>query len=179
MEALKKTLVIVRYQEDIGWSNQFPDVSKTIIQKGGDFDYGREASGFFKFIIDNYDTLEGYYYFFQGNPFDHCPNCIQSILGTPSTPYQEFGQNDHQDDKNGCPCHPGLKVGWVYEELYNKPSPELFGFKAGGGQFVVHTDRIKVHPKSFYEKGLQLCKDYDNAPWCFERLWRTIFNGNV
>ena len=80
-------IVIARYQEDVSWSKEFSNV--IIYNKGEPLDQyyneikldnvGREAHTYFKHICDNYDNLDEYTIFLQGNPFDHSPNIIQNL----------------------------------------------------------------------------------------------------
>jgi hypothetical protein len=175
--ALLKTLVIAKYQENIDWSTRLsPDIRVVVIRKGVDLPViGREAASFFWYIKEHYDELKGYYYFVQGNPFAHAPDLLRQLAKEP-VEYEEYGTWEVLDDGEGRPHHPGLPIKRVYERLFKKEAPRLFGFKAGGGQFVVSAERIKQHPKSFYEDAYKVCEEEEKAPWVYERLWRTMFS---
>ena len=75
-----KTVVIAKYNENIDWVKELnDDIKVDIVQKGVDLEvFGREAASFFYYIVKNYDNLDGYYYFVQGNPFDHCKKLIRA-----------------------------------------------------------------------------------------------------
>jgi hypothetical protein len=171
------TVVIARYEDDISWSEGFEGVKVDVVQKGVDLEvFGREAASFFWYIINNYDSLEGHYVFCQGNPLDHAPRIVEQVNQGVLHDYVEYG-NRLLTDRPMSTSHPGLNIGVVYEELFDEPSPPVFGFAVGGGQFMVSTNNIKLRPKSFYEKALSICETNDMAPWVFERLWRVIFSG--
>lgn len=174
-----KTIVIARFDEGLHWTNQLSnDFKVEVVQKGVDLeDYGREASSFCWYIIKHYEELEGSYVFCQGAPYHHSINFVDRVNRADySQDYFEFGDHEHIDQRvSSYHSDPKVLNGEVYEKLFGNPSPKVFGFKAGGGQFMVSTKNIKKHPKEFYEKALQICKDYPMAPWAFERLWRTIF----
>ena len=83
-------IVIARYNEDIKWSKKYSS-NVLIINKGDKIDgienqifysnVGREGHSYYKYIVDNYDNLDDYIIFLQGNPFDHSPDIIK-ILDT-------------------------------------------------------------------------------------------------
>lgn len=175
-----KTVVVARLNEDLSWTDKLnKDIKVDVVQKGVDLEeYGREAASFFWYIIKHYNKLKGHYIFVQGKPFDHAPQLVEKVNECSEEPYIEFGNELHQDTKiSKFHSNPTVNIGEVYEGLFNKPSPEKFGFVAGGGQFMVSTNNIKRHNKSFYEKALSVCRNNEMAPWIFERLWRTIFKG--
>jgi hypothetical protein len=78
-------IVVSRYNEDVNWTKQFNNV--IIYNKGeklsDDFNQillnnvGREGHTYYKHIYDNYDNLDDYIIFLQGNPFDHSPDIIK------------------------------------------------------------------------------------------------------
>ena len=83
-------IVIARYNEDIEWSKKYSS-NVLIINKGDKIEgienqifypnVGREGHSYYKYIVDNYDNLDEYIIFLQGNPFDHSPDIIK-ILDT-------------------------------------------------------------------------------------------------
>lgn len=176
-----KTVVIARLNEDISWTKGIsPDIKVEVVQKGVDLEeYGREAASFFWYITKHYDELCGSYVFVQGSPFDHAPNIVEQINTCEEASFVELGTNRLLDYRvSTYHVAPPVNIGEVYEQLFNKPSPEHFEFVAGGGQFLVSTDNIKNHPKEFYEKALSICSSNSMAPWVFERLWKVIFGEN-
>lgn len=84
---VKICIVVARYNENVSWTKQFPNV--IIYNKGqplsGDFNevfldnVGRECHTYYKYIYDNYHNLTDYTIFLQGNPFDHSMNIIHDI----------------------------------------------------------------------------------------------------
>lgn len=81
-------IVIARYNEDIEWSKKYSS-NVLIINKGDNIEgienqifypnVGREGHSYYKYIVDNYDNLDDYIIFLQGNPFDHTPNIINIL----------------------------------------------------------------------------------------------------
>ena len=84
---MKINIVVARYNENIEWTKQFPNV--IIYNKGNKLkddinniclnNVGREGHTYYKYICDNYDNLEDYTIFLQGRPFDHSPNIIFNL----------------------------------------------------------------------------------------------------
>jgi hypothetical protein len=82
-------ILVARYNEDIEWTNQFTNV--VIYNKGTKLEnnynheeimlenVGREGHTYYKYICDNYDNLDDYIIFLQGNPFDHCSDIINLL----------------------------------------------------------------------------------------------------
>lgn len=170
---MKKTIVVARYKEDMKWlSNIPPDINKSIIQKGEHLENkGREPSSFIYYILEHYDTLEGTYYFVQGNPFDHCPDLRFQLLNNDD---RLLGNKKHVSDGYGRGAHPGLAVKEVYEYILDKKFPDKVEFVAGG-QFCVSADTIKKHPKEFYQKCYDILIQGDVTCYIFERIWGSIF----
>jgi len=80
-------LVVARYNENIEWTKQFSDV---VIYNKGKSDVneynpiilpnvGREGHTYYKYIYDNYDNLEDFTAFLQGDPFFHNPDIIKEL----------------------------------------------------------------------------------------------------
>ena len=82
-------IIVARYNEDVSWTKQFPNV--LIYNKGEKLNeeegynevmlnnVGRESHTYYKYIYDNYDNLDDYTAFLQGNPFDHSPNIVENL----------------------------------------------------------------------------------------------------
>jgi len=80
-------IIVARYNENVEWTKQFPNV--IIYNKGKELDnsykevllnnVGREGHSYYTYICDNYEKLEDYTIFLQGTPFDHSPNIISNL----------------------------------------------------------------------------------------------------
>lgn len=80
-------IIVSRYNENVDWTRQFANV--LIYNKGTELtgfsnvinldNVGKEGHTYYKYIYDNYDNLEDYTIFLQGNPFDHSPNIVFNI----------------------------------------------------------------------------------------------------
>lgn len=186
-------IIVARYNEDMEWTKQFPNV--IIYNKGEPLNVdnelflenvGREGHTYYKYICDNYDTLDDYTVFLQGNPFDHSPNIIANL--------------------NNLINNTNLHIGFVYlselmyattleqekyafgdlfiniENIYEK----IFGIRGvpdkqfvfgAGAQFVVSKNNILKNPKEFYENIVKILEYSDNPieGHFVERFHKLIF----
>jgi len=75
-------IVVARYKEDVSWTKQFDNVF--IYNKGDELEgydnvikldnVGREPHTYYKHIYDNYNNLNEYTIFLQGDPHAHVRN---------------------------------------------------------------------------------------------------------
>lgn len=187
-------IIVSWYNENIEWTEQFSDV--IIYNKGeplNDSKYneiilknvGREGHTFYHHIVDNYDNLDDYQIFLQGNPFDHYSNILfflNQIKIEQIFPHDFFFLSDEMliCNLNGCKYHANLPIKYIYKELFENPKTfDMFEFAFGcGGQFIVSKRCILKKPKSFYEKIVKML-EYDNCPiegYIIERLNGVIFS---
>ena len=203
--------VIARYSEDVSWANDLK-FSYTIYNKGKDTipgsktldNIGREAHTYFTHIVLNYNSLQDFTVFLQGNPFPHMQetadvhvlnklvieNAGKQRAFTPFAWFRlacdQLGRPHDMNDpaKKGRWAGYGkdIPVGKVFEKLFHHPAPQKFIATAPTGLFMVSRDRILCRPIGFYQAALKLIlkdpDDTDNTGHAFERLWNTIFNGN-
>lgn len=186
-------IVIARYNEDVGWSKQYPNV--IVYNKGEKLDdgynevflnnVGREGHTYYKYICDNYDNLEDYTIFLQGNPFDHSPNIIYNLnhyryvkelsidfeFLSEGVCYSTLDVQCHRNCEN-INIHQtwefvfGVKCGYTDECIFG-----------GGAQFIVSKNRILKRPKEFYEKIVKML-EYSISPiegYDIERFHKYIF----
>ncbi len=156
---------IARYKEDIRWVNELK-CTFTVLDKETEGNWGRESSSYIKFILDNYENLEGDYVFCQGNPFEHDKDFL-SNLNT-----KKYFGSVLESDAKGCPSHCGLPISETASRLGIAQDKYTF---VAGAQFKVSAENIKARPKEFYQKCLEILKD-DVQAYVFERLWLIIFN---
>ena len=185
-------IVVARYNEDVEWSKQFPNV--IIYNKGSklegnynevilDKNVGREGHSYYKYIYDNYENLEDYTIFLQGNPFDHSPNLVQNINNyindkNINISFEFLSENILECNLNGCKEHPGLPLAGMFTYLFNiKRKNMKFKFGAGG-QFIVSKSQILKRPKSFYLKIIRLLEKDINPieGYVIERFHKLIFS---
>jgi len=183
-------IVIARYYENIEWAKQFNNV--LVYNKGcvlgGNYseiflpNVGREGHTFYKHIYDNYDNLDDYTIFLQGDPFPHSSNVIKIINDYVNNPNLNIDFeliSDYVIDCNlsGCNYHPNIPLIYVYEKLFNERK-ENMDFKFGaGGQFIVSKKTILKKPKEFYLKLVEMLQ-YDINPiegFVIERFHKLIF----
>jgi hypothetical protein len=192
-------IVVARYNEDIEWINQFQSIS-VIYNKGNKLEtplicnevlldnVGREGHTYYKYICDNYDNLEKYTIFLQGNPFDHSPNIISNlnkyIHDTQLNNDFEFeflSEKIFDCNLSGCHYHYDLPLIDVYETLFMERKKDMdFQFGAGG-QFIVSKSLILNKPKEFYQKIVDMLQN-DNHPiegFVIERFHKIIFTTPV
>lgn len=183
-------IVVSRYQENVEWTKEFPNV--LIYNKGEPLDttyraiqtenVGREGHTFYKYIYDNYENLEDYTIFLQGNPFDHIPTIREKLLNYSEAEnlnidFEFVSSNILTTNLRGCPYHPGLPLIPVYQYLFGEWR-EDFEFQFGqGGQFIVSKRAIHRRPREFYFKVMNLLS-HDVCPiegYVIERFHGLIF----
>jgi hypothetical protein len=188
MPAIK--LVISRYNENLDWANQLSNV--LIYNKGALIDsahpiltlpnFGREGHTIFHHIYDNYENLDEYTAFLQGNPFDHSPNLISNLtkyISSDSIPdFQYLSENYYDTYVFDCPHHSCLPMRIVYNKVFgcNMMENKKMAF-ASGAQFIVSKRRILQRPREFYKNIIEIL-EYSVKPvegWAIERLQNEIF----
>lgn len=181
-------LVVSRYNEDIEWTKKYSNV--VIYNKGTPLvgysnvidlpNVGREGHTYYYHIYTNYDSLDEYTIFLQGNPFDHTPN-LHSILED----IDKFNGSYKSLCKHILPCtnvqcifHPNLPMLKVYCELFG-PCMYIKQFTFGAGaQFIVSKECIHKRTKEFYKRIVDLL-GYDKSPiegYVIERYHGLIFD---
>lgn len=185
-------LVVAHYNENLDWLEK-TKVNKTVFHKGSSAPYGirlqnigREAHTYLFYIVENYDNLQDYTIFCQGNPFDHFREMLQLLNNLPSLrslkKYKEIFvlTHDHvaSDDRNGRPhCYPPVELGKESDRLFSNIFKE-FSFTPGA-QFVVPKEIILNRSKDFYKKCLAADWLYPHMPVVYERLWLKIFDKEI
>jgi Protein of unknown function (DUF3431)/Glycosyl transferase family 2 len=183
-------LVISRYNENLDWANQFSNV--LIYNKGNNVtishniitlpNVGREGHTIFHHIYENYDCLDEYTAFLQGNPFDHSPNLISNLtkyISSECIPdFQYLSENYYDTYVFDCPHHSCLPMRIVYNKVFgcNMLENKKMSF-ASGAQFIVSKRRILQRPREFYKNIIEIL-EYSVKPvegWVIERLQNEIF----
>jgi hypothetical protein len=197
-------VVVSRYTEDIHWTQYFPKNMVVIYNKGNSLDsfkyhpvinlpnVGREGHTYYHYIYENYDNLEDYTAFLQGNPFDHQTMILPEIdkfrkpSGEKPADFYALCQHTCTCTISGCSRHHGpLPMIDVYEHLFPEhkvgvdiatDTPVSFG---EGGQFVVSRELVHKKPREFYLKIVKLLEKEVCPPegYVLERLHRVIFCG--
>lgn len=189
--------IVARYNEDISWTKDFPNV--TLINKGEKLEetfghtvielenVGREGHSYYKWIYDNYENiLEDYIIFVQGNPFDHSPNILTNLhkYMNDSNLNNDFIYISQLHNKTTLlkECDKKLYCTTIlrtYQDLFRfiKES-EIVG--AWGAQFMVSKRSILTKSKAFYEKLVNLVGHSINPDegYHFERLHHEIMSYN-
>lgn len=182
-------IVVSRYTEDIEWIDEFRPYI-VLYNKGPDFiegaiplpNVGREGHTYFHYICENYDNLDDYTIFLQGNPFDHSPDiCCQLrdfLLNGSTVDFSYF--HKHHVSYNlihGCYYHPGLPIQAVYELLFERKADNRDISFGPGAQFIVSRERILRRPRAFYQKIVNML-GYHYGPdegFVIERMHPLIF----
>jgi hypothetical protein len=188
---VKYRIVVARYTEDIKWIS---DPNSLIYNKGPPLhtdlpvvnlpNVGRESDTYLTHIIENYDNLDEYIVFLQGNPFDHSPNlmrdltCLIKRIESGETLIYENLSNAFLDcNISGCQHHPNLPLLSCYNRLFGSSIKEKsFKFSAGA-QFLVSREAIHRHPLIFYNRAKEMV-DYTINPiegFVLERFWCMFF----
>lgn len=175
------SVVVARYKEDINWLKDIHH--KTYLYNKGEDEVGikldnvgREAHTFLYHIVNNYDDLEDFTIFLQGNPFDHglkTSNDINNIkIESEFIPLNGL--------ISGCKYYEskGTIPSFCEEHNIDTKHTDIVTFTPGA-QFAVSREKIKKHPKEFYEKLLKTLSNNGSNPeeaHVMERLWSYIFN---
>lgn len=177
-------LVIARYKEDLGWEEKYNCI---IYNKGESVpntislaNVGREGHTYIYHILSNYEKLDDYTVFLQGNPFDHTRDLFSKL--------KEFEELQSKpdffnlcneiliNDGKGKPNHwVDIPVSYYYNDLFKLPRTEfIYG---AGAQFIVSKERILSRPKSFYSNIMKHLETNIDPPsvYCYERMWQYIF----
>ena len=188
--------VVARYQENVDWTNGLPHA--IIYNKGTTPpnsrhpsislpNLGREGLTYLHHIIENYDKLDDYTCFLQGNPFDHTPRLEQRITsfqqkldaGQAVPGYEPLSKNIYTI--NLCYDITDFSLHALLIDTYRKvfgrsKTDHTFAF-AAGAQFIVSRDTILSRPKSFYEAIVPLMSYSVHPPegFALERFWGMIF----
>jgi hypothetical protein len=197
------SIIVARYNENVEWTKQFPNVY--IYNKGtplGDGyneilldNVGREGHTYYKYICNNYENLEDYIIFLQGNPFDHSPNIISNLkkcvynknLNIEFEFLSEYIHNSsfHLESKN--PECKNIYNTWkrVFgknnynnEYLYNMINWDRECIFGAGAQFIVSKNTILKNSKDFY-KNIVTILEYSMNPiegYDIERFHKYIFS---
>jgi hypothetical protein len=184
-------IVVSRYNEDIEWTKPFGE-HIVLYNKGEDTidgaivlpNVGREGHTYFHYICENYDCLDDYTVFLQGNPFDHSPNVCSQLhrfLNEQMDCNIDFQYLDTSQITfnliHGCYCHPNLPIARVYETLFEKAATNRDIRFNPGAQFIVSKERIRKRPKAFYQKIVDML-GYHSGPdegYVIERFHPLIF----
>ncbi len=189
---LSYKIIVARYNENIDWTKHFENV--IIYNKGQALDdgyneiflinVGREGHTYYKYICENYNNLEDYTIFLQGNPFDHSPNIINNIDKYVSNiklniDFEFLSQEIHDSSLDlESSTYPECKN---FHETWKR----VFGVSNGnhectfgcGAQFIVSKKQILNNSKEFYENIVKIL-EYTVDPsegYHIERLHKYIF----
>lgn len=180
-------IVVSRFNEGIEWTKQLQNV---IIYNKGDDDLdqtynsiklqnvGREGHTYYTHIYNNYDNLDDYTAFLQGNPFDHSPNIIHDLTFPIKTDFQDLSTRIIKTTISKCPNHPGIPLLDVYQKLFNDGYTDTSIEFGAGAQFIVSKKFILSRPKTFYLQIINLLNKSINPleGFVIERFHRIIFD---
>ena len=184
-------IIVARYNENVEWTKDFSNV--IIYNKGESLNngyneillnnVGREQHTFYKYIYDNYDNLENYTIFLQGNPFDHLVNTIEKLNEIINN--KEYNKDFEilckliiTSNLSGCKYHANLPLIDVYEKLFNERKENMEFTFGSGGQFIVSKKNILKRPKDFYLKIVEILQNDINPDEGFviERFQKIILD---
>jgi hypothetical protein len=190
-------IVVARYNEDVEWTRRFPNV--LIYNKGESLNtevplyneillenVGREGHTYYKYICDNYDNLEDYTVFLQGEPFYHSPNLLLNLEYLVKNIHNmEFDFKYLSETLKDCSleqCHFSLEplpLKDVYEKLFEKRIDNLSFIFGAGAQYVVSKDAIQKRPREFYMKIVEMLQNKIDPieGYVIERFHLLIFSG--
>jgi hypothetical protein len=180
-------LVVARYNEDIEWTKKYDNV--IIYNKGLPLigysnvielpNVGREGHTYYHHIYTNYDNLDEYTIFLQGNPFDHTPNLddVIQLIKNFKDSFMSISNQTCITTTMFDNLNPSLPLFEVYQHLFG-PSNEIQTYYFGiGAQFIVSKECIQRHPREFYKKIVELLNKEINPieGYVIERYHSLIF----
>lgn len=198
-------IVVSRYNENIEWTKQFPNI--LIYNKGepisDDYNHiclpnvGREGHTIYTYIYNNYENLDEYTIFLQGDPFDHQKNIIEKIKNYLQMGIKldidfeylsdeiftvNFSDDTIFDDTVKDDLKPIIiPIRLVYNHLFNVYQLYDFRYTFGvGGQFIVSKRAILSRPREFYRKIVKIL-EYTKSPgegYVIERFHQLFFTGH-
>jgi hypothetical protein len=186
-------IIVARYNENLEWTKQFKNV--LIYNKGDKIsdeynqiilnNVGREGHTYFKYIYDNYDTLDDYTIFLQGFPFDHSPNIINDLLkytnnNDLSIDFDFLTSRILNCNLSSCCYYYGLPLIDTYEKIFNERKENIDFVFGAGAQFIVSKSQILKRSKDFYLKIIKLLENDINPieGFVIERFHKIIFSNN-
>ena len=181
-KVISKRLVISRYDENLFWLNKI-NFPYTLYNKGFIINVpnielpnvGKEGETYLRYILENYDNLEDFIIFCQGDPLKYCNDFINKVNNhTEITNINMLSDFISTDDMNGNPNHPGLKIHEVSLKL-GLPLKSEYTF-AAGSQYIVPKSLIINKSIEWWKKCYNVYNSNELSPWIFERIWPLIFN---
>lgn len=137
-----------------------------------------------KYIVDHYDDLHEYTIFTQADPSDHVHEHLLAFESTLAGGFGSFcfarsmyAQYTQNWARLHCVAISSERLGLPFTNINNKVKNVFFC--CPGAIFFVHRDRIRQHPKEFYQKIIELDNDqsffeyvlnYNHPAW----LWSEI-----
>lgn len=218
---MDRQIVLAHYQEDISWVHS-SEIPTLIYHKGNDLPnsphqviplnntpFGREGHTYLYHIVRNYDSLANTTFFLQGDPFPHISN-LQPLLNPTNEVIPLVDTYDPIQFRHSCnkrtrikcnsvvlslgltPMHSINQVIWQLAFPTEAP-PKNYLIYANGANFAVPSSRIRMRPRAFYQRLLELCEasepymDVLMQPgylpylcpaihaWALEVLWLYVF----
>ena len=191
-------IVISRYNEDVEWVKNLK-CSYTLFNKGEDSipdsiklsNVGREAHSYIHYILQNYNNLDNFTLFLQGDPVTHTDSPdIENFLNRLSSfvPEKSFGPIFSTEDYYDTTI---VSNNWYKQyplktyQIILEGNPNDLSFSKGA-QWYAHKYTIQYRSWSWWKFIYdELCKNelhgqsYTINPWTLERLWGYIFNLNI
>lgn len=192
------TVIVARYNENVDWVNEIKH--KVIIFNKGEPlslanvqclpNLGKEGQTFYHYIYDNYDNLDDYTIFLQGDPFDHCSDVIERINNFEKDPVDFYflASSIHLVALSDDEIYDDNKIKYkipnclVYNHIFDVFNIEDIKYTFGvGGQFIVSKQKILSNPREVYGK-IDKLLSRTKMPiegYVIERFPSLIFNKGV
>lgn len=141
-----------------------------------------KATCYLEYIVNSYDSLPDYVLFLDKTPFTNMTISqtafINALTNEPCILYDRTAWTQViKCLADGRPHHPGLQLNyWTSRFFPGQQPPNVYEFSVGA-QFMCSSQRIRSHPKSFYEGLLNNTKTNELDDFTMERLWYIVFYG--
>ena len=170
------------FNEDLEWLKKSPWPVSIVHHEGGtpvDYTYlipnvGMEASAYFKYIIERYDSLPDHVAFIHGHETAYHQQGDRPLLEMIKTANIEKYDYVPLNNAWRCICSNTHLVDQHTCIEANKFTLEPYFITCCGGQFIVSKKAILSNTKKQYEDWYATAKDKNDAI-LFEMIWHTLF----
>lgn len=170
----RRTIVVAQYKEDLSWTEPYKEDVVVIKKKREIPNIGREPYSYIWYILQNYDNLEGKYFFLQGNPLDHCPGLAQELSNTEGDFRWFSDRSNLVCDLMGRP-HDSVNIQKFLQSCGITYNHNTITF-TGCCLFMLSAQRIKSKPREYYALILNAITSTHRGEYAFERCVGILFN---
>lgn len=176
-------VVIAKYKESVNWieSLKVPyiifnkDPEANHLFEHNRVNFGRETETFLSYIIDNYNNINNYTVFLQGNPFDHDPSVVDRINNFEFD--KEIIPLGAVYNRDGSPLPDTINWAKKCSITFEEPIRFISGMQCIVSRNLILQRSLESYKHIYSHVSKQI--DYNcYTGYFFEYLWPTILNFN-